>query len=52
MKNNNDFLGRRFRDIVTGYEGICTGYVEWLYLCLILYLCYSKNTIRYFFCSS
>lgn len=33
MENKNEFLGRRFRDIVTGYEGICTGYVEWLYGC-------------------
>lgn len=26
-------LGRTYRDIVTGFEGICTGVVEWMYGC-------------------
>jgi len=26
-------FGKRYRDIVSGFEGICTGYVEWIYGC-------------------
>ena len=26
-------FGRTYRDIVTGFEGICTGMVEWMYGC-------------------
>lgn len=28
-----DLLGKNCRDIVTGFEGICTGVVEWMYGC-------------------
>ena len=26
-------FGKRYRDIVSGFEGICIGYVEWIYGC-------------------
>ena len=26
-------FGKRYRDIVSGFEGICTGCVEWIYGC-------------------
>ena len=29
----NEYLGKNCRDIVTGIEGICTSYVEWMYGC-------------------
>ena len=30
---NTDYLGRTVRDIVTGFEGICTAAIEWMYGC-------------------
>jgi hypothetical protein len=29
----NQFLGHTFRDRITGFQGICTGYVEYLTGC-------------------
>ena len=26
-------FGKQYRDIVSGFEGICTGMVEWMYGC-------------------
>lgn len=26
-------MGKTYRDIVSGFEGICTGVVEWMYGC-------------------
>jgi len=29
----NEYLGKTCRDIVSGFEGICTGVLEWMYGC-------------------
>ena len=29
----NEFLGKTCRDIVSGFEGVCTGVLEWMYGC-------------------
>ena len=36
--NELDCLGRKYRDCITGYEGICVAVMEWMYGCRQLLL--------------